>query len=158
MPTSGKSTVGRRLAKTMNMNFIDTDDLLEQSENKSIQDIVNRRGLKFFRQLEEQILSNLRLNNYVISTGGSAVYSYAAMQHLSTTGLMVYLKIDLKTLNTRMNNIDTRGLVKMPTYPLARLYNERYTLYEAAADLSFDNNNPLTGLRFDALIQQINNH
>jgi len=68
------------------------------------------------------------------------------------------LKIDLKTLNTRMNNIDTRGLVKMPTYPLARLYNERYTLYEAAADLSFDNNNPLTGLRFDALIQLINNH
>lgn len=158
MPASGKSTVGRRLAKVLDLDFIDTDDLLELSENKSIQNIVNRRGLKYFRELEEQILSDLQLDDYVISTGGSAVYSHSAMQHLGRSGLMVYLKISLNTLNARMNNIDSRGLVKMPTYPLARLYNERYALYEEAADLIFDNNSPLTGLRFDALIQQINNH
>ena len=158
MPASGKSTVGRRLAKALNMDFIDTDNLLEQAENTSIQNIVNRRGLTYFRRLEEQILSNLRLENHVISTGGSAVYSHAAMQHLSDTGLMVYLKISLQTLNARLNNIDDRGLVKMPTYPLARLYKERYALYKQAADLSFDNSRPLTALRFDELIEQINNH
>lgn len=157
MPGSGKSTVGRRLARTLNMGFVDTDILLEKVENKAIQDIVERRGLNYFRQLEEQVLSNLWFDNHIISTGGSAVYSKAAMRHLGETGVRVYLQISLKTLNARVNNTGSRGLVKMPTYPLARLYKERYALYQEVADLTFDNNNPLTGLRFDTLIQQIIN-
>ena len=154
MPTSGKSTVGRRLAKAMDMDFVDTDLLLEKFENKPIQSIVNRRGLAYFRQLEERLLCELQLENHIISTGGSAVYSRAAMRHLSSDGLMIYLKISLPTLSARMSNISTRGLVKMPSYPLARLYKERYALYEDAADQIFDNNTPLTGLRFDALVKQ----
>jgi len=158
MPGSGKSTVGRRLASALRMPFIDTDSMLEKAENKVIQDIVNRRGLQYFRQLEERVLSDLQLDGHIISTGGSAVYSQAAMQHLGENGLRVYLQISLKTMNMRVNNSANRGLVKMPSYPLARLYKERYALYENSADLIFNNNSPMTGVRFNELLQQINRY
>ena len=70
MPGSGKSTVGKRLAKSLDMTFLDTDHLLEQRTNLKIQDIVNLRGLNFFRRLEETVLAELECENTVIATGG----------------------------------------------------------------------------------------
>ena len=56
MPGSGKSTLGRRLAKLRGMSFVDTDIILEQVENMPIQDIVNRRGVAYLRFLEGVVL------------------------------------------------------------------------------------------------------
>ena len=157
MPGSGKSTVGRRLASALDMSFIDTDGLLEKAAKTSIQNLVDGRGIHFFRHLEEQVLCDLQLKNHIISTGGSAVYSQAAMQHLSTNGLTICLKISKKTMLAGVNNLDSRGIVKMRSHPLVRLYNERAALYEQAADLTFDNDRPLTALNLNALLQQISN-
>lgn len=151
MPGSGKSTLGRRLAALRGYKFVDTDTLIERYENKPIQDIVNFRGLRYLRSVEERVLLDLKLEQHVIATGGSAVYSWPAMTHLAKTGLRVYLEISLPTLLRRVHNTSTRGLVKMPQHPLARLYFERLNLYRQAADLVADNNWPMTALRFDAL-------
>jgi shikimate kinase len=155
MPGSGKSTIGRRLAKYFGLEFVDTDLILEQAENMPIQSIVDKRGLRRFMQLENDVLESLRLHGSVIATGGSAVYSVAAMQHLAMSGTRVYLYISLATMLRRVTNVESRGLVKLPQHHLSRLYREREELCDAAADVRFDNNRPISALAMDSLQKQI---
>ena len=155
MPGSGKSTVGKRLAKSLDMTFLDTDHLLEQRTNLKIQDIVNLRGLNFFRRLEETVLAELECENTVIATGGSAVYSAKAMQHLGDIGARVYLRISLATMLRRVQNKGNRGLVKLARLPLQGLYQERRNLYPNVADVVVDNNAGLTDIFFDQLISSL---
>ncbi|HWK54586.1 MAG TPA: shikimate kinase, partial [Hyphomicrobiales bacterium] len=75
MPGSGKSTVGIILAKRTAHDFIDTDVLIQSSQGRSLQDILDADGYLALREIEAQVLQNLNLQNHVISTGGSAVYS-----------------------------------------------------------------------------------
>ena len=151
MPGSGKSTFGRRLAQLRGLGFIDTDDLIEESENSPIQKIVSRRGVRYLRTLEADILSSIQVENHVIATGGSAVYSNRAVDHLGRIGVRIYLKISLATLVKRVTNSENRGLAKMPQHSLPRLYRERLALYEQAADLVFANDWPISAVRVDAL-------
>jgi shikimate kinase len=155
MPGCGKSTLGKRLAKLRRMSYIDTDSLLENVENMHIQDIVNRRGVRYLRQLESDLLSTLNLENTVIATGGSAVYSDSAMRHLGTDGVMVYLQISLMTLVKRVNNVSSRGLAKMNSHPLPRLYADRADLYQASADIIMSNDRPISALSMSDLNLQI---
>jgi len=155
MPGSGKSTLGNRLAKMRDMRFIDTDDILEKVENMRIQDIVNRKGVKYLRELEGVVLTQLDLPNHVIATGGSAVYSESAMQHFASIGARVYLKISLRTLVQRVDNVSARGLAIMKSHTLPRLYNERAALYDAAADITVSNDRPMTAISLGGLNQQL---
>ena len=155
MPGSGKSTLGKRLAAMRRMKFIDTDDILEQVENMPIQDIVNRKGVRYLRVLEGRVLSQLNHRNHIISTGGSAVYSGQAMTHLGSLGARVYLKISMRTLTQRVNNVTTRGLAKMSSHSLPRLYSERAPLYEAVADITAVNDRPMTAVGIDSLNKQL---
>lgn len=155
MPGSGKSTLGKRLAKMRRMEFIDTDDVLEQLENMPIQDIVNRKGVNYLRALEGEVLSQLNYQNHVISTGGSAVYSQQAMAHIGSLGARVYLKISMRTLTQRINNVESRGLAKMKSHSLPRLYSERAPLYEEIADIVAINDRPMTAVGLDTINQQL---
>jgi len=155
MPGCGKSTLGRRLAKMRGMTFIDTDHVLEQTANMRIQDIVNRKGVNYLRSLEGAVLSELGLKNHVIATGGSAVYSERAIQHLGSLGVIVYLEISMRTLIQRVDNIASRGLAKMKSHSLPRLYKERVALYQAAADIVVVNNRPMTAIGLGALNTQL---
>lgn len=149
MPGSGKSTLGKRLAKQRGLSFLDTDKLIEADQNLPIQEIVNLRGVRYLRQIEERVLCALDCERTVIATGGSAVYSEPAMTHLGCGGIRLYLRINLPTLLRRVSNVGSRGLAKLPSHPLVRLYSERLPLYAAAADITLDNNWPLTGVRLD---------
>lgn len=155
MPGSGKTTLGRRLAKQRGLAFVDTDAMLEQRANMPIQAIVNRRGVRYLRQLEADLLSTLQLNRSVVATGGSAVYSSAAMKHLGSIGARVYLKISLPTLTSRVNNVSSRGLVKMKSHPLPRLYAERIDLYSSAADIIANNDRPISALSMHSLNSEL---
>ena len=73
--------------------------------------------------------------NHVIATGGSAVYSHAAMTHLKSDGIIVFLDVDLATLQSRVHDFDTRGLAKRPDQSFADLFDERFTLYTKYADV-----------------------
>jgi shikimate kinase len=136
MPGSGKSTVGVILAKLTSMGFIDTDLLIQRSEGRTLQDIVDTEGHMALRRIEENVLVDLDCRNHVIATGGSAVYSPAAMNHLQTEGLVVFLDVDLGTLRSRVHDYETRGLAKRPDQSFEELFAERSSLYAKYADVT----------------------
>jgi len=138
MPGSGKSTVGVILAKLTSRDFIDTDVLIQISQGRLLQDIIDTEGYMALRRIEEVILLGLQCYNHVIATGGSAVYSHAAMEHLKSNGIVVFLDVDLSTLESRIRDFDTRGLAKRPDQSLSELFEERAILYRKYADVTVD--------------------
>jgi shikimate kinase len=138
MPGAGKSTSGRLLAMLLDMHFIDIDELIRQQKKRSLQDIVDSEGPLSLRKLEEQAILSLALENTVIATGGSAVYSAAAMQHLSALSHVVYLQAPYEVIAERIRDLDTRGLARQPQQSLLDLYNERVILYERYAEITID--------------------
>ena len=155
MPGSGKSTLGRYIAGLRGLQFIDTDDLIEQHYGYSLQHLLNRHGHQFFRRAESEIICSLRLNNHVIATGGSAVYSEDAMLNLSSLGKVVYLHISLATVIARVSLAPDRGIAKLPNVSLASLYRERLPLYQRWANVTLQNDRPLTALRLEQLANQL---
>jgi len=140
MPGSGKSTVGVILAKALTMPYIDSDILIQLRENRSLQDIVDTDGYMVLRDIEEDVLLNIRCENHVIATGGSAAYSDKAMKHLKRNGIIIFLDASLETLNDRIHNYETRGLAKRPEQSFTDLFQERFELYTRYADISVDSN------------------
>ncbi len=138
MPGSGKSTVGIILAKLTSKSFVDTDVLIQISEGRSLQAIVDNDGHMVLRAIEERVLLTLECQNHVISTGGSAAYSEPAMQHLKGDGIVVFLHADLDTLRGRIRNFDTRGLAKRPDQTFEDLFQERLSLYSRYADITIE--------------------
>lgn len=136
MPACGKSTIGVVLAKTAGMNFIDTDLLIQHRENMILQDILDARGSEAFLEIEEAVLCGISDENVVISTGGSAVYSEAAMAHLKETGKIIYLSLPLEEIKARLNNIKTRGIAMEVGQTLEDLYEKRIPLYKKYADIT----------------------
>ncbi len=136
MPASGKSTVGVILAKILGMDFIDTDIVIQQREHAKLDQIISERGIDGFLQCEEEALMSIQADNTVISTGGSAVYSDKAMQYLAQSASIVYLKVELARLQTRLNNLQERGVVLQPGETIENLYETRSVLYEKYADIT----------------------
>jgi shikimate kinase len=136
MPGAGKSTVGILLAKLSSRDFVDTDVLIQVSRGRSLQEIVDTEGHMALRRIEENVLLRLRFRNHVIATGGSAVYSHAAMAHLKAHGIAVFLDTDLVTLNARVRDFETRGLAKRPDQSFSDLFEERLVLYKRYADIT----------------------
>jgi len=136
MPGSGKSTVGVILAKMTSRDFVDTDVLIQTVHGRSLQDIVDTGGHMALRKIEEDALLGLDCANYVIATGGSAVYSRAAMVRLKSNGVIVFLDADLPALESRINDFDTRGLAKHPDQSFSALFHERFPLYRKYAGLT----------------------
>lgn len=136
MPGAGKSTVGVVLAKTLGMDFVDTDLIIQQNTGRLLQDIIDVDGLPAFLAVEETILSNLSATGSVIATGGSACYSDKAMQHLKSIGKVVYLNVPCDEIIRRVKNIATRGIAVRPGRSLKDVYEERTPLYEKYADIT----------------------
>ena len=136
MPGAGKSTAGVILAKTLRRNFIDTDILLQERSGRLLQDIIDTDGPDAFRKLEEETILSLHCRNTVIATGGSVVFSGRAMEHLRKDGVVVYLKVSFGTMERRLRNIRTRGIVLSRGETLREMYDERVPLYELYADIT----------------------
>lgn len=136
MPGAGKSTVGVLLAKSMLMDFCDTDLLIQKATGESLCDTINKEGIDSFIRLEEKTITDYEFKNSVIATGGSAVYGAKAMSHLKDNGVIVYLKVSPEELDKRVNNIHTRGIAMKEGTTLAQLYDERAPLYEKYADIT----------------------
>lgn len=136
MPGAGKSTIGVLLAKCSARAFVDSDLLIQSVEGRSLQSIIDRDGYLILRAVEEGVLLSLNLQNHVIATGGSAIYSDPAMQHLREEGIVIFLDVDRATLERRLGDHRGRGIAKAPGQSFAELFAERRILYQRYAEIT----------------------
>ena len=138
MPGCGKSTVGVLLAKALQMDFVDTDIVLQQQQGKKLQEIIDQVGNDAFLKMEEDCVCGLECDQTVVATGGSGVYGKEAMRRLHENGLVVYIRLPYEEIERRLSNLATRGVTLKKGQTLRNLYDERIPLYEAEADYTFE--------------------
>lgn len=113
MMGSGKSAVGKMLAKKIDFNFIDTDAFIEMKIGKPIDRIFKDDGELYFRNLEEKnIVDILNMKKCVISLGGGAINSKIIRNCLKENSFNIYLKVKIDILSKRLANSTNRPLVK----------------------------------------------
>ena len=102
---SGKSSIGKKLASKLGMNFIDLDEHIEQEYGRSIEEIFSNEGEDRFRELEHLYLKNLvPKDNLIISTGGGTPCFYNNIELINNNGVSVYLKMSVDALAHRLLN------------------------------------------------------
>ena len=138
MPGAGKSTLGVLLAKTLGMSFVDTDIVLQEQEGRLLHEILNTDGLEYFLEAEESTVMQLKVENCVIATGGSVVYSQKAMEYLRSTGITIYLSVPFEEIQKRIGNIKTRGVVIPTGKNIEDVFTEREPLYINHFDIMLD--------------------
>ncbi len=100
---SGKSTVGRALAKALGWRLLDTDDLVEQREHRSVERIFNESGQAFFRRAESEALRSLDdLSRAVVATGGGLFLGYESRRWMIDHGRTVWLDLPLEAARRRV--------------------------------------------------------
>lgn len=134
MPAVGKSTVGVVVAKRLGYEFVDTDLLIQKQEKRLLKEIIAQEGNDEFLAIENQVNRDLDVENAVIAPGGSVVYCEEAMEHYKKTGTVVYLKVSYETIDRRIQNAKSRGVVLKEGQTLKDLYEERVCLFEKYAD------------------------
>ena len=140
LPASGKTTLGKKLAKLLNYEFLDTDDLIKRRERVSIEEIFDKRGESAFRLLEKEILESLNESKQkVISTGGGLPCFHGNMDTMNAFGTTIFLDVPIADLRTRLghdgqeNRPLTRGKKGQELYEfLEKKYQERSPFYNKA--------------------------
>ena len=151
MPACGKSTIGVVLAKTMNKGFVDTDILIQQAESRTLQEIIDQEGNDYFHHVEERVLLDFDGEDYVVATGGSAIYFDRAMDKFKEKGVVVYIKVSLDTILESLNNIKSRGVTLEKGQTIADLYAQRIPLYEKHAGVIIE----ADGLSVEEVVEKI---
>lgn len=129
MPGSGKSTVGRELAKQLKLNFADADEIFEKKYNCSPGEYITRYGEEAFREEECKVIAELTARNgMVIATGGGAILRKENRRALHQNGIVIYL-------DRALENLDREGRpLSKDTEAILELYRIRRPLYEECAD------------------------
>ena len=145
MPGGGKSTVGRQLAKCLDLKFTDTDALIEQRIRQSIRSFFEREGEERFRDLEQDIIDELTAaSDGVLATGGGVVLREANRRHLRDRSTVVYLRSTPEELARRLRHDTQRPLLQVadPLARLRQLYEERDPLYRETAHFVIETGRP----------------
>ena len=109
---SGKSTIGKELAKALEMKFVDTDHYIENKEKLKVKEIFILKGEKYFREVEAKYINDIsKMNNTVISTGGGVVASDINIKLLKENGFVVYLDCTVECIYKRVSKRDSRPLL-----------------------------------------------
>lgn len=111
MPGSGKSTIGKLLAERLQLPFFDTDEIISNIEECTVSEIFSHKGEAYFRDLEKGLISNWKMTNCVVATGGGLPCIEGCMDIMNEKGKVVYLKSNAQTLASRMENDHNRPLL-----------------------------------------------
>lgn len=151
----GKTTFGKWIAKNKQMTFCDTDQYIEEKEQTSIQDIFQKKGETYFRELETKVIKELTgtLENAVISVGGGLPVKEENRGLLKKLGKVVYLRTSVDELVRRLQYDTTRPLLAGGNIRerITALMEARQGCYLSAADVITDTD----GREFEAMYQDI---
>ena len=157
---SGKSVIGKDLSKYLNLNFYDTDKEIELKTKKKINEIFEKEGESYFRDIEEKVCIEILTNdNCVISLGGGSIISKKIRKIIKKNSYSIYLQVTLNNLLNRLKFSRKRPLLNHNSNKneiMQKLLRDRQKYYEKA-DLIINNN----GDKFQTLNQiksQLNNY
>lgn len=153
----GKSTIGKRLAKVLGLEFYDSDQIVEERTGVDIPVIFEIEGEEGFRKREAEVLTELvALNGIVLATGGGAVLSADNRRLLADNGFVIYLTADVDHILGRIEKDTRRPLLQTgdPRSTLENIMAERDPLYREVADLVIDT----TRYNIKQIIDRIYNH
>lgn len=158
LPGSGKSTVGRHLARRLDLPFHDSDHVIEQRIGCSIRDFFSREGEPAFRDVEESVIAELtRSGGGVIATGGGVVMREANRRQLRSAGNVIYLRSTPEEVHRRVRHDQKRPLLQVDD-PLARLrdlYKERDPLYRETAHFVIETGRPTVQTLVNMILMQL---
>lgn len=158
LPGSGKSTVGRQLAKRLQLEFVDSDHVIEQRLGCSIATFFQREGEQAFRDVEESVIDELTLlPPRVLSTGGGSVLRPINRQRLRARGRVVYLRSTPEEVFRRVRHDTARPLLQVqdPLKRLRELYAERDPLYRETAHFTVDTGRPSVATLVNMIVMQL---
>ena len=142
---SGKTTVGRALARKLNKRFIDSDHEIEARTGVSIPVIFEIEGEVSFRQREADVIRDLTAqNDIVLATGGGAILNPDSLRYLHERGTVIYLRAGISSILQRTKNDKNRPLLRTadPRKKLEELEAQRHPLYQKAAHLVIETGRP----------------
>lgn len=157
LPGSGKSTVGRQLARRLQLPFTDSDQVIEQRLGCPIREYFEREGEERFRDVEESVIDELTQQAGVLSTGGGAVLRAANREHLHSRGKVVYLKSTPEELFRRLRHDTQRPLLQVadPLQRLRDLYAVRDPLYRETAHFVIETGRPSVATLVNMIVMQL---
>ena len=157
LPGSGKSTVGRQLARRLQVPYWDSDHVIEDRLGCSVREYFEREGEQRFRDIESQVIDELTLlGEGVLSTGGGAVLRPENREFLHQRSRVVYLNSTPDDLMRRLRHDRNRPLLQVadPLVRLRELYTQRDPLYRETAHVVVDTGRPSVS----SLVQAILGH
>lgn len=157
LPGSGKSTVGRNLARRLDIPFSDSDHVIEQQIGCSIREFFAREGEDAFRDIEQQVIANLAGEPGVLATGGGAVLREANRKVLREAGQVIYLRSNPEDLFRRLRYDANRPLLQVDD-PLARLrelHALRDPLYRETAHFVIETGRPSVPTLVNMIMMQL---
>ena len=158
LPGSGKSTIGRQLARRLGLPFNDSDHAIEQKIGCSIRDFFEREGEAAFRDVEEAVIRELTAGSAgVLATGGGAVLRPANRQRLREAGPVIYLRSTPEEVFRRVRHDAKRPLLQVddPLQRLRDLYDERDPLYRETAHFVVETGRPSVGRLVQMILTQL---
>ena len=143
MAGAGKSSIGRMLANYLKFDLIDSDQLIETHQNKSLQEVLVENGVQKFKKIEEAAILSVEFNQTVLATGGSAIFSKKAMNHIKSNSSVIYLEVSFEDIMDRVPDFSNRGFIKEADQTMEHAFNERENIYREFADYIVTNNEGL---------------
>jgi len=144
----GKTSVAKELGKITNLEVVDLDDLIEQKENKTIEELFRTKGELYFRKLEHQILAALLVNekSFILSTGGGTPCYYNNHLLLEQNNInSIYLQASINTLSERLQNekqkrplIKDLNSVELKEFIGKHLFERSYFYHKALNKVNID--------------------
>ncbi len=154
----GKSTVGKRLAKKLKIDFFDSDQEIVKKTGVDISTIFEYEGEKGFREREKKIIHELcQLKNIVLATGGGVVLSKQNRELLSTNGIVFYLKASIETILNRAKKENSRPLLKTVNKRerISELLIQRVPLYEEIASHAINTDRHTVNWAVEEILKKI---
>lgn len=158
LPGSGKSSVGRQLARRLQVPFVDSDQVIEQRLGCSIREYFDREGEDAFRDVEQAVIDDLSLNHSgVLSTGGGTVLRPVNREHLHQRGKVVYLRSSPEEVFRRLRHDVSRPLLQVsdPLQRLRDLYAVRDPLYRETAHFIIETGRPSVATLVNMILMQL---